>query len=74
MAAFLTQLKTWGVPGFRSSTPWKQVVATIGYVVIAAWLLQVFTGRLGLATFGIVVLAAVLVVSNAWKIRSKVPL
>ncbi len=74
MAAFLMQLKNWGVPGFRSSTPWKQVVATIGYLVIAVWLFQGFTGRLGLAAFGLAVLAAVLVGSNAWKIRSKLPL
>jgi len=74
MAAFLLQLKKWGVPGYRSGTPWKQVVATITYLVLAAWLVQGFTGRPGLAAFSLALLAAVFVGSNAWKIRSKLPL
>lgn len=74
MAAFLTQLKQWGVPGFRSGNPVKQVFASVGYMVIVIWVMAGLNGRPGLSVFGLAVLAVVLLVSNAWNIRSRLPL
>ena len=74
MAAFLIHLKQWGVPGFRSGSPIKAVFASVGYLVILVWVLAGLSGKPGLSVFGLAVLAIVLLVSNAWDIRSKLPL
>ena len=74
MAGFLTHLKQWGVPGFRSGKPIKQVLASVGYIVILVWVVGGLNGKVGLTVFGLVVLAVVLLVSNAWNIRSRLPL
>jgi hypothetical protein len=74
MAAFLIQLKGWGVPGFRSGNPIKGVLAGVGYAVILIWVLGGHNGKPGLSVFGLAVLAVVLLVSNAWNVRSRVPL
>jgi hypothetical protein len=74
MAAFLMQLKRWGVPGFRSGTPWKQVVATVGYVLIAFWIIGGINGKPGLTFFGLAILLVGVLVANGWNIRSRLPL
>src|SRR5256885_8020356 len=74
MAAFLTHLKHWGVPGFRSGKPVKQVFASVGYIVILIWVLSGLNGKLGLSVFGLAALLVVLLISNAWNIRSRLPL
>src|ERR1700730_14913985 len=74
MAAFLTQLKRWGVPGFRSGKPWKSVVASAGYVFIAFWVLGGLGGKPGLTFFGLAVLLVGVLASNGWNVRSKIPL
>lgn len=60
------------VPGFRSGTRLKQIVAIIGYLVIAGWVLQVAT-NLALAVFGALVLFAVLLITNGWDLRKRIP-
>ncbi len=74
MAAFLMQLKQAGIPGFRSGTLWKQVVASAGYVFIAFWVIRGLNGKPGLTVFGLAVLLLGLLVANGWNIRSRIPL
>jgi hypothetical protein len=73
MAAFLMQLKRWGVPGFRSGSPWKQVIATVGYLLFVLWILG-SQGKRGTTLFGVAVFLVALLVANGWKIRSRLPL
>ena len=73
MAAFLLQLKEWGIPGFRSGTRSKQVGASIGYVLFVFWLAEA-NGRRGPTVFGLAILLVALVAANAWNIRARLPL
>src|ERR1700680_1242698 len=74
MAAFLMQLKRWGVPGFRSGTRWKQIIATLGYVFVAFWVIGGLSGKPGLTVFGLAVLLVGLLIANGWNLRSRLPL
>ena len=74
MAAVLIHLKQWGVPGFRSGNPIKAVFASVGYLAILIWVLAGLSGKPGVSVFGLVVLAIVFLVSNAWDMRSRLPL
>src|SRR5438105_2588713 len=73
MAAFLLQLKRWGIPGFRSGTPWKQLVATAGYILFVFWLVLA-DGKRGGTFFALAVLTVALLAANAWNIRPRLPL
>src|SRR5438105_4676453 len=73
MAALLLQLKEWGIPGFRSGTPWKQLVASAGYSLFVFWLLLA-GGKRGGTFFARAVLTVALLAANAWNIRSRLPL
>jgi hypothetical protein len=73
IAAFLLQLKQWGIPGFRSGTPWKEIVASIGYVLFVIWLAAA-DGKRGATFFGLAVLLVALLAANGWNIRSRLPL
>lgn len=59
------------VPGFRSETPWKQVLAVVGYIVIFALLLR---GNAPVKLLALSVLAGVLLATNGWGLRNRVPL
>lgn len=60
------------VPGFRSATRWKQIVATLGYLVIVAWIVQLpWNPALGI--LGLLSLAAVLVAANSLHLRMRLP-
>jgi hypothetical protein len=74
MAAFLKQLGTLGIPGFRSGSLWKQLIAGMGYLAIAAWLIQGISGKPALLAFGLVSVLTVVLVTNAWNLRFRVPL
>jgi hypothetical protein len=74
MAALLTQLKKWGIPGFRSGKPWKGIVATVGYLVIAVWVFGGLNGKPGLTIFGLAVLLVGVLIADGWGIRSRLPL
>ena len=74
MSKTFKKLQSWGVPGYRSANRWKQLVASISYIVLAFWLLQVLVGRVGLAVFALAILATVWLALNAWNLRSRVPL
>ena len=73
MAAFLKQLQSWAVPGFRSGRPWKRAVATIGYLLFALWMLS-FIGKPGFTFLGLAVLLIAVLIANGWGIRSRAPL
>jgi hypothetical protein len=73
MAAFLMQLKRWGVPGFRSGTRWKQIIATLGYVFVAFWVIGGLSGKPGPTLFGLAVLLVGLLIANGWNLRSRLP-
>src|SRR5919201_5343957 len=60
------------IPGFRTGRRWKQVVAVIGYLIIAVWLVQIGTNP-GLGIFGLLSLSAVWLGTNAFGIRTKIP-
>ncbi len=65
--------RTWyrWIPGFRTGKRWKEVLAVIGYVPIAAWLVQTPSNpKLGL--FGVLCLGAVGLATNAGGVRSRV--
>src|SRR5438874_665697 len=58
------------IPGFRSNTGWKKLLALVGYLAILGLLLSgPFSGKL----LGISCLAAVLLASNALGLRTRVP-
>ena len=62
------------LPGFRTSRPWKIFLALIGYASVAILLLiGVSFGDLLTFTFGIELLAGILLVGNAWNLRSEFP-
>ena len=62
------------IPGFRTMTPWKVVLACTGYGLVAFWLL-VATGSAnpGMALFGFGVVALALLGANGWGMRSRLP-
>lgn len=62
------------VPGFRSGTRWKQVVAVLGYSGIGLLTLSGMGRGSGvLVAFGLWLLGLVLLSTNAFGIRSRVP-
>src|SRR2546421_3877320 len=73
LAAFLKQLQSWGVPGFRSGKPWKRAVAIIGYLLFALWMLS-FIGKPGLSFLGLAILLIAVLIANGWSVRSRAPL
>src|ERR1700726_220955 len=73
MAAFLMQLKQWGVLGFRSGTPWKRVVAAVGYAFVVFWIIAGLNGKPGVTFFGLAVLLVGLLIANGWSLRSRLP-
>jgi hypothetical protein len=63
------------VPGFRSGKSWKKVIAALGYAAIALLIITgVANGSAGPVVLGLEALGAVLVLTNAWGIRSRLPL
>lgn len=63
------------VPGFRSGQRWKQIVAAAGYTFIALAIgAGAATNDVALLLLGVDALAIVLLVTNAWGLRSRVPL
>ena len=60
------------VPGFRTATRWKQVVAVVGYLIIAAWIIQIASNP-ALGVFGLLSLAAVWLATDAFGLRTKLP-
>ncbi len=58
------------VPGFRSISVWKMVVAVLGYLTIASFLI---VGNVAAKLFGILALATVFLATNAWGARARVP-
>jgi len=62
------------IPGFRTMTPWKIVLACTGYGLAAFWLLAaVGAANPGMALFGFGVIALALLAANGWGMRSRVP-
>lgn len=67
----------WGrqIPGFRSGKRWKQILAVLGYFIIGIWILSgPYAGNMAVFSLGCSLLAIVLLASNAWGLRSRVPL
>lgn len=62
------------IPGFRTMTPWKVVLACTGYGLVAFWLLvAVGSANPGMALFGFGVVALALLGANGWGMRSRLP-
>ncbi len=62
------------VPGFRSGKWGKKVVAVVGYALIAMFILGGLAGRnVASVIFGLDVLAIVLLATNGWGLRSRIP-
>ena len=62
------------IPGFRSGTRWKQIVAVLGYLTILSFLLVGLGGEVGSLVMGLFGLLMVLLVANPGGLRSKMPL
>ncbi len=63
------------VPGFRSGTRWKQISAAVGYTCIAfAIVAGVAIADAALLVLGVDTLVIVLLATNAWSLRARVPL
>ena len=63
------------VPGFRSGTRWKQISAAVGYTCIAfAIVAGVAIADAALLLLGVDTLVILLLATNAWSLRSRVPL
>lgn len=58
------------IPGFRSGTRWKQVVAVLGYITLVS---TVLAGSVGAKLWAILVLLALFLATNAWGLRGRVP-
>jgi uncharacterized protein DUF3761 len=62
------------IPGFRTMTPWKIVLACAGYGLAAFWLLAAIgAANPGMALFGFGVIALALLAANGWGMRSRIP-
>ena len=63
------------VPGFRFEKRWKQIVAAAGYTLIALAIgAGAATEDVALLVLGVDALALVLLATNAWGLRARVPL
>lgn len=63
------------VPGFGVGQRWRQVLAAIGYLIIALFIIQGIADPNGAKLiFGLFALPVVILASNAWGLRSRVPL
>jgi len=60
------------VPGFRTGNRWKQIVAFFGYLLIAVWIIQLPT-KPALGVLGFLCLAAVWLATNAFGMRTALP-
>lgn len=61
------------VPGFRSGSRGKAALALLAYLVVAVWILQTpWHPQVGL--LGLLSLAALMLGTNAWGLRSRTPL
>lgn len=70
MASLIHQM-----PGFRSGRKWRQWVAIIGYACIALSIIGGITGgNPGFTALGLEALLLVLMASNAWGLRSRIPI
>jgi Protein of unknown function (DUF3761) len=66
---FLTQ-----IPGFRTMTPWKMLIAAAGYASATLCVLVAISGAdPGKAIFGLGVVALAVVGANGWGMRSRLP-
>ncbi len=75
LGTLMGRLQRWGVPGFRSGSRWKQWVAAIGYTLIFVIVLSGIVAPDGLlVALGLLALAWVLLVTDAWHLRRRVPL
>ncbi|MDE3192972.1 MAG: hypothetical protein KGN00_04720 [Chloroflexota bacterium] len=70
MNRLATLLRRAGVPGFRTARRANQVVATVGYILIA---ISLFGGYWYSAFLGLFALSVVLLATNAWGVRSRLP-
>jgi hypothetical protein len=63
------------IPGFRSHTTWKMAVAVIGYLVIALLIaIGLAPASRGGIALGLGALIIVVIASNGWGLRNRVPL
>jgi hypothetical protein len=60
------------IPGFRTGTRWKQIVGVLGYLVIATLIVRIGASP-ALGLFGLLTFAAVWLATNAFGLRTKVP-
>jgi len=62
------------IPGFRTKTPWKMVVAGAGYSLVALWVVAAVVGaNPGMAIFGLGLAALAVLGANGWGMRSRLP-
>jgi hypothetical protein len=67
-------LQRWGVPGFRTGTRWKQVVAVIGYILLALLILGAIVSPSAFSiVFSLVLILWVGLLTDAWGMRRYVP-
>ena len=62
------------IPGFRSGTRWKQIVAVLGYLTMLSFLLVGLGGEVASLVMGLFGLLMVVLVANLGGLRSKIPL
>jgi hypothetical protein len=74
LSTLTERFQRWGVPGFRSGVRWKQWAAAIGYALIFLVLLSgVVTPDGYVVALGLLALVWVLLVTNGWGLRQRVP-
>lgn len=61
------------IPGFRTGRKWKQVLAILGYLLIAIWVVQTPT-KPALGVLGLLSLAAAWLATNAFGLRTRIPM
>jgi hypothetical protein len=62
------------IPGYRSMTPWKVVLASAAYCVAAIWVLAAIgAANPGMALMGLGLVALGMLGANGWGMRSRLP-
>jgi hypothetical protein len=62
-----------GIPGFRSRTAWKAIVAVLGYFLILLLIVSGFSSPTN-AVLAMSALVVALLVTDAWGIRDRIPM
>ncbi|MGQ9675943.1 MAG: hypothetical protein ACUVX1_09770 [Chloroflexota bacterium] len=62
------------IPGFRSGTWWKAIIALVGYAIIGFYIVDGARTHPGMLLLGLDALVIAILATNGWGLRSRLPL